>query len=922
MLKRIPINNNYYNKKALDCLSVANAIKSTAIKAKKTLNIQPKVTVILPTNAAGKARVDSANYVAKKRKIFEQLDIPMQLIKISPQYNENQIKELIKGLSNDPSNTGIIVQLPFSSGFSVNKNNILNAIPIHKDIDGLTKGSISNLFDLDKGLKPATPLGICSIFDYYNITTEGKHIVIMGKGQLVGQPLSCMLMAPPYNATVTTCDMYTENIKQITKCADILIVAIGKALHVNDDLVKPGAIVIDVGINRLPPNFVNGNSSIVGDVHPSVYEKCEYYTPVPKGVGLLTVASLAFNAVNASILQQELPPLNLSQIIRQNYSVERVEKINMTSQKHSDKIFKNENIKKLNLLLFSSAYNGMTQRIENELLRLGHTVTFQTADSDDAMRSAFALHKPDLIICPTLMKAIPEDIYTKVKCLIVHPGIKGDKGPSSLDWAIIDKKDEWGVTILEADKEMDAGAIWASENFLVPKAITKTHLYNSHVINKASKLILECIEKFQLNNFKPEQLNYANASVKGRLHETIKQSHSNRKINWETDTTEIILRKIRAADSQPGVKAEIDLNNKKITRFLYDAHNEKTINKDLMAYPGKVLAKQDDAICIATKDGAFWVSQLRSPKTQTDPYPFKLPATIQLGELSENTPIINPNQTLTTPTLDTFQEISFESFGSYGVLHFNFYNGAMSTSQCERLLKAIKQCQKMPIKGLILAGGENIWSNGINLNVIQHAANPSIEAWKNIKAINEVVKEIIKLTNIITVSAVQANAGAGGVYLALATDFSFVKPGVVLNPHYKNMGLYGSELHTYTATKRIDTFILKQIKENAKPIIAVEAIEIGLFDNLIQQGQVNPEQSFLDSVKKFMNIATADTTKFTKFIENKQDIRMRDESAKSLDEYEKHELEEMHKDFFENRNNFHEKRQSFITKSPLLLTNK
>lgn len=233
-------------------------------------------------------------------------------------------------------------------------------------------------------------------------------------------------------------------------------------------------------------------------------------------------------------------------------------------------------------------------------------------------------------------------------------------------------------------------------------------------------------------------------------------------------------------------------------------------NLDLTFCPGRILAKRDDAICIATKDGALWVSQLRSLKSKIKPYPFKLPAIIQLGEISKNIrniPEINNKQILTTPMTNNFQEINIELFGSYGILQFDFYNGAMSTSQCERLLKAIKQCQKMPIKGLILAGNSNNWSNGINLNVIQHAINPSLEGWKNIKAINEVVKEIIKLTNIITVAAVQ-DAGAGGVYLALATDFSFVKLGVVLNPHYKNMGLYGSELHTYTAPKLIDTCIL------------------------------------------------------------------------------------------------------------------
>ncbi|CAG8645915.1 3339_t:CDS:2, partial [Racocetra fulgida] len=897
-----------YWQKALDCYSIANAIKIAAREAKERLNVSLKVSVILPTNINGKARIDSANYVIKKREVFEQLGICTQLIKVSPQYSELQIKELLKGLSSDPSNTGIILQLPFPSSFSVNKIDILNTIPIYKDIDGLTTGSMGNLFDLEKGLKPATPLGICSIFDYYNISTEGKHIVIMGKGQLVGKPLACMLMGHPYNATVTICDIYTENIKKIAKSADTLIVAIGKPLHVNEDLVKPDAVVIDAGINRTPAGFANGNAKIVGDVDHSVHEKCKYYTPVPGGVGLLTVASLAFNTVNASILQRGLPSLNLSQIIREKYSVKAVEKNSISINKAIEK-------KKLNLLLFSSAYNGMTQRIEHGLLRLGHVVTFQIADSDEAMCFAFAQHKPDLIICPTLMKAIPEDIYTKVKCLIVHPGIKGDRGPSSLDWAILNSKDEWGVTILEADKEMDSGAIWASENFLVPKVIAKTHLYNSQVINTASKLVLECVKKFQLNNFKPESLNYANPSVKGRLHETIKQTHSHRQINWEMDTTEIILRKIRAADSQPGVKAEIELDNQKITRFLYGGHYEGAINKDLIACPGKVLARRDEAICIAAKDGAFWISQLRSPKTKLNPYPFKLPATTQLGKLSENISAINLEQVLIAPTLATFQEISLELFDSYGVLNFNFYNGAMSTSQCERLLKAIKECKNLPVKGLILAGSANNWSNGINLNVIQNAADPSLEGWKNIKAINEVVKEIIGLSNIITISAIQANAGAGGVYLGLATDFSFVRPGVVLNPHYKNMGLYGSELHTYTVPRRVGMLALDKLKDNARPLLAVEAIEIGLFDDLMEQKQkinyqntTKAEGDFLDDVKKFMETFVNDPIRVSKFIENKQTARMQDDIVRKLDEHEKHELEEMHKDIFENRHNFHEKR--------------
>lgn len=116
-------------------------------------------------------------------------------------------------------------------------------------------------------------------------------------------------------------------------------------------------------------------------------------------------------------------------------------------------------------MLLSSAYNGLTQKIDKTLVGLGYETFFQVASSEEAMREGVKAFKPDLIICPTLMKAIPEDIYKNIKCLIVHPGIKGDRGPSSIDWAILNKEKEWGVTLLEADKEMDAGDIWASQNF-------------------------------------------------------------------------------------------------------------------------------------------------------------------------------------------------------------------------------------------------------------------------------------------------------------------------------------------------------------------------------------------------------------------------------------------------------------------------
>jgi putative two-component system protein, hydrogenase maturation factor HypX/HoxX len=130
-------------------------------------------------------------------------------------------------------------------------------------------------------------------------------------------------------------------------------------------------------------------------------------------------------------------------------------------------------------MLLSSAYNGLTQKVDKSLLNLGYETYFQVASSEAAMRAGVNAFSPDLIICPTLMKAIPEDIYSKIKCLIVHPGIKGDRGPSSIDWAILNRDKEWGVTIVEADKEMDAGAIWATENFPIKDGQSKVEIYNS-----------------------------------------------------------------------------------------------------------------------------------------------------------------------------------------------------------------------------------------------------------------------------------------------------------------------------------------------------------------------------------------------------------------------------------------------------------
>lgn len=166
---------------------------------------------------------------------------------------------------------------------------------------------------------------------------------------------------------------------------------------------------------------------IIGDICRSAYHKSRYYTPVPGGVGLLTVAALAFNVLNSFLLQRNRPTLNLERELLHKDS------LNAFVSRQDAKT------KRTKIMLLSSAYNGLTQKIDKSLINLGYETFFQVASSEKAMRDGVSAFSPDLIVCPTLMKAIPEDIYKKIKCLIVHPGIRGDRGPSSIDWAILNR---------------------------------------------------------------------------------------------------------------------------------------------------------------------------------------------------------------------------------------------------------------------------------------------------------------------------------------------------------------------------------------------------------------------------------------------------------------------------------------------------
>ena len=549
----------------------------------------------------------------------------------------------------------------------------------------------------------------------------------------------------------------------------------------------------------------------------------------------------------------------------------------------------------MKILFISSSHNGLSQRARCELVAKGIEVKVQLATSDKAMEDAVNAFRPDLILAPFLKKAIPDIIWKNHICLIVHPGIKGDRGPSSLDWAIMHNCEKWGVTILQAAEEMDAGDIWSSHNFKM-RSVSKSNLYRHEVTTAALKGIHDAIEKFESGTFLPEPLDYANPEVLGTWNDAIKRT--DRTINWNAPSKEIIT-KIRAADSTPGV---LEKNILPFPCFLFGAHQEDRLTGE----PGRIIAQRNNAICIATGDGAVWVSHLKKQSRGN----FKLPAMDVLFEHLPAIPISKWDVAGDDLSVKTFREIWYEEKENVGYLHFDFYNGAMSTRQCQRLRKAFWHARTRRNTGIIvLMGGHDIWSNGIHLNAIENASDPTEESWNNIVAIDDFVYDVITCSSHYIISALQGNAGAGGVMMALAADEVWAREGVILNPHYKKMGLFGSEYWTYLLPKRVGQNVADALTTECVPLDSKKALEIGLID--AASGQ-NIEEFRAYFEKRIATIKA--TIDFETFLNRKRAQRLREESKKSLNDYRNTELQKMWDNFKNPDSQYHSLRYHFVHK--------
>ncbi len=270
---------------------IADEVKQLLSKGKK----QPHLAAVLIGEDGA-----SKTYVNAKVKACEQVGFQSTLIKKDDDISEQALLDIIDTLNNDEEIDGFIVQLPLPK--HIDEHKVTMAIAPEKDVDGFHPTNLGKMLLNLPSFLPATPYGIVQLLDRYNIETAGKHCVVMGRSHIVGSPMSVLMArnATSANCTVTITHSRTQNLKEITKSADILIVAIGKPEFVSADMVKEGATVIDVGIHRIEDNSKKKGFRLIGDVkYNEVAEKASAITPVPGGVGPMTIASLLMNTLQA-----------------------------------------------------------------------------------------------------------------------------------------------------------------------------------------------------------------------------------------------------------------------------------------------------------------------------------------------------------------------------------------------------------------------------------------------------------------------------------------------------------------------------------------------------------------------------------------------------------------------------------------------
>lgn len=543
----------------------------------------------------------------------------------------------------------------------------------------------------------------------------------------------------------------------------------------------------------------------------------------------------------------------------------------------------------MRILLLCHSFNSLTQRLHVELRERGHAVSVEFDINDAVTREAVELFRPDLVVASFLKRAIPEEVWRRVRCLIVHPGIRGDRGPSALDWAILDGAERWGVTLMEATAEMDAGPVWAWREFPI-RIATKSSLYRHEVTQAALACVLDAITMIadgaaaapgERDSHSPRSVCDALPPLRplcGRAHRTL---------DLARDPDERVLRVVRSADGDPGAVATLFGRTVRV----FDAHPAP----GLAGKPGEPLARCGPAAAFATADGAVWIGHVKEDGSRR----LKLPATVLFA-----------TETAALPLCAGYPMIDYSEKPGVGYLAFPFYNGAMGTQACRDLAAAYRTALARPTRVLVLMGGEDFWSNGMHLGLIEAADSPAEESWANINAVDDVVRGVIETQDRLTVSAMRGNAGAGGCFLALAADEVWMAEHVVANPHYKDMGnLYGSEYWTYLLPRRVGAANADRLTKVRWPIGIAEAERLGLVQRRLPAGR----DAACSEIRRLAE-ALADAPDYAARLAAKQARRRADEAAQPLQSYRDAELDRMRRNFFGFDPSYHVARYNFIRK--------
>ena len=536
----------------------------------------------------------------------------------------------------------------------------------------------------------------------------------------------------------------------------------------------------------------------------------------------------------------------------------------------------------MKILLIISSFNSLSQSVYCKLQELEHKVFIKFAISKELMIEAVQEINPDIIFCPFLKQFIPNEIFENYPTFVLHPGIIGDRGHNSLDNAINDEVKQWGVVILKANEVLDGGDIYAQSNFIMREETNKASIYRNEVTQSTLKAMEQFLQNYHNKDFIPTK------QILNPIHKNLSQE--NRKINWQKDNTKQILKKINMSDSTPGVKDEI----LGVECYLFSAFIEDT----LRGKTKEILAKRDGAICIGTIDGAIWILQIQELGS------FKLPATYVLkdkikGIEEKRIPLVIEDER------KSFYELRVQRKDEIAYLYFNFHNGAMTSTQCIKLKYAIEYL-KEECKVLVLMGADDFFSNGIHLNILEDSKKQGEDGWSNINAMNEAVKAVLLCDEIITVASFNKNSGAGGVFLGLACDYAISSENTIFNPHYKTLGLSGSEYHTFILPKRVGQTKSKELLENCLPINANYAKKINMID------EVYPFEDYQEKLEIFCENLLKNEDTFEEFIDRKKDFL--EQELPLMEECKEKELQIMYDEFWEKSSSFHTLRYDFVHK--------